>query len=200
MLSNTWYISTSIYPLGHDPIFCISILENIWRLSLLRIFTLYTIIAVSLIGLTPNRKTPFYIKCPSLKCAYDKAGHWISQWTQANGHITILCNTILITLVISLVSRYRNCHKTNCKNWIVKPLLQGPLFRRTLRNFWTFWPQSKVQSAPFNLIKMNTRWISRGAELQVAYDIRSQWSVPRENCQIKQVDWITSGWIKWCWL
>ena len=42
MLRNTWY-------LRHDLIFHISILENIWRLSLLTIHTLYTIIAVSLI-------------------------------------------------------------------------------------------------------------------------------------------------------
>ena len=40
--------------------FHISILENIWRLSSLRILTLYTIIAVSLISLTPNRKNLYY--------------------------------------------------------------------------------------------------------------------------------------------
>ena len=49
LVSDTWH-------LRHDLFFHISILENIWRLSLLRILTLCTVIAVSLISLTPNRK------------------------------------------------------------------------------------------------------------------------------------------------
>ena len=53
MPSDTWY-------LRHNLFLHISILENIWRISLLRILTLYTITAVSLISLTPNRKNLYY--------------------------------------------------------------------------------------------------------------------------------------------
>ena len=62
----------------------ISILENVWRLSLLRFLSFCTIIAVSLISLAPNRKKNLCL--------------WLST--------EVASTTQLDDVVISLLSRY----------------------------------------------------------------------------------------------
>ena len=60
-----------------------------------------------------------------------------------------------------------------------------------------------LHSAPFNSIQKYAKSFGRiwlGVEFRVAFNIGSQWSVSRRSGRIGRVDWITSGWINWCWL